>query len=409
MDNIIMIDKEEYYLEKVWRTSRKDYQRDSKGKLFPLPKVPKSKDSKDPIDNWTVKPQNFWFGWETFIERLEIINDYLNNKKNYSDYAHPFACYICGKKNVSSRRYYLKNVMWEDSLVHYISLHGIEPNEAFKDFIYQQKIGIMASRSKKISLLSNKKKSKGYILQAEKVRRNDKNYVKLDKNQLLILDALMIHGGFQKKYQKDNINIYSEHAGIIDFEYGVVNKIIVAANTTRVESDDGEIYLPVDTDDIAQYEYIFHTHPPTPKEGGRATDGILYEFPSIGDLFHFIEFHNDKDSHIIGSLVVTAEGMYNIRKLSNNYEKIDIDDDKLFREYDRKFYKIQREAIDKYGTRFGKKEFYSVIAQDTSFIDQYNKFLNKYNIHIDFYPRKKDKNNNWYIDTIYLVFRDSKK
>ena len=46
--------------------------------------------------------------------------------------------------------------------------------------------------------------------------------------------------------------------------------------------------------DASFYQYLFHTHPPTPKPGGRAGEGIVYEFPSIGDILHFIDHFNLK-------------------------------------------------------------------------------------------------------------------
>jgi hypothetical protein len=46
--------------------------------------------------------------------------------------------------------------------------------------------------------------------------------------------------------------------------------------------------------------------------------------------------------------------------------------------------------------------FYSEIAQDIVFLEGLNKILNKYDLHIDFYPRIKDNNGYWIIDTVYL-------
>ena len=37
-DNIIMMDNKKYYLEKVWRNTKRDSTKDFKGKIFPFPK-----------------------------------------------------------------------------------------------------------------------------------------------------------------------------------------------------------------------------------------------------------------------------------------------------------------------------------------------------------------------------------
>ena len=69
--------------------------------------------------------------------------------------------------------------------------------------------------------------------------------------------------------------------------------------------------MPNNVEDMFNYEYIFHTHPPTPRPGGRVNVGIVYELPSIGDVLHFIDHFND--GKISGSIVITSEGIYNIR------------------------------------------------------------------------------------------------
>ena len=72
-------------------------------------------------------------------------------------------------------------------------------------------------------------------------------------------------------------------------------------------------YLPGDMPEAYEYSFIFHTHPPEKGgPGSRAPYGILYEFPSSSDLLHFIEHYNNGIT--IGSLVMTPEGLYNIRK-----------------------------------------------------------------------------------------------
>jgi hypothetical protein len=210
------------------------------------------------------------------------------------------------------------------------------------------------------------------------IDNNNIKYVKLDKNQIMIIDALMYHGGYTKKYYdktKKDFK-YSEHAGLLDFNGKYLDKIIVSGNTDRTDAGDNDIYLPNNMADAIEYEYLFHTHPPTPKPGGRSSDGILYEFPSIGDILHFIDHFNDGKT--IGSLVITPEGMYNIRKLSINTNKIKIDEDTMFKKVSKEINKIQDSALKMYGTNFSTYQFYSQIAQDISHIYWIHRAAKKY-------------------------------
>lgn len=382
MNNIIIYDGHEYMTEYIWRNKYDDNTRDSKGNVFPYPIEGNGRETSD-----------------KFIDKLEKLNEQLEKKKKYYLYKKSKKCLLCDKPNISNKIFYYNGVMWEDSINHYIKNHNIEPSNMFKNHISQ----------KNILKHTQKKDNNNKNIIAQKIKHNDNDYVKIDRNQLLILDALMIHGGYGKKYI-DNMNKstrYSEHSGYLDFENKILTKIVVSGNTTRIDMDDDEIYLPINMTEMLNYEYIFHTHPPTPKPGGRVKDGILYEVPSVSDIFHFIDHHNE--GNVIGSLVVAAEGLYNIRKYDTEVSDIDIDEDRLFKDYQRTFDKIQRESIREYGNTFKTSFFYSVIAQNTKYINILNKTLNTYDIQIDFYPRKRDKNNRWYIDTLYLVFRENKK
>ena len=107
--------------------------------------------------------------------------------------------------------------------------------------------------------------------------------------------------------------------------------------------------------------------------------------------------------HIIaqGSLVVSAEGLYNIRKKTLDMKNINVSRKNLANDYLETSKKIQKEYIRKYGTNFNTNKFYSKISQDTQFIEEINNILDKYEIRIDYFPRVK-KNNKWVLDTIYL-------
>jgi hypothetical protein len=363
--NTIIRNNKEYKLIGYWDNDGDGF--DSKGEKFIKPEEGKK-----------------WNGQEYFIQQLELVQFLLQKNKYYKKYEDNKNCMICDEKYISFGRYTWKRFIWEDGLIHYIEKHNFQPNELFLDLIFFFKL------EKKIKLIGNIKKI------------NNLNFIKINQNQLLIMDALLTHGGYTKKYidlSNRNILRYSEHTGLLDFKMNILEKIIVAGNTTRVDKGDDEIFLPRDLSDLKKYEYIFHTHPPTPKPGGRVNSGILYEFPSMGDILHFLD--NFNDGNICGSLVITSEGIYNIRNKNMNREKLIINENKLFKEFNQSFYNIQDKYIKKYTNKFDKNKFYSVISQDEQPIKELNETLNSFNIHIDFYPRIKIKQN-WILDKIYL-------
>lgn len=372
MTNHILIDGQSYMIEKQWRSGKKKIKMDSNGKSFPFPREGKE-----------------WTGRQIFVDRLKAIEKILFAKNSYKTIENK-KCLLCGMFDVSTIMFVHNRIVWENGLVHYIAEHMIEPSDSFKSMVYSYDI-VQKSLNRTLAL-------KGSYYG---------KFVKINKKQLNILDALMIHGGYNKKYTTDNEAKYSEHAGALDFDGLILTRIIVSGNMERIDDDDEDIYLPIDLHNLQEYEYIFHSHPPTPRPGGRASEGILYEVPSIGDIFHFIENHNN--GNIIGSLVVASEGLYCIRNLDINSKNISINDNALFKAYNAAFNEIQDNSIDKYGTKFSVRKFYTKIAQDTQWIDQMNRTLNKFNVHIDYYPRKKDINNEWILDTVFLPFRKNKK
>ena len=95
------------------------------------------------------------------------------------------------------------------------------------------------------------------------------------------MDALLQHGSYIKRYNDNNKDFrYSEHMGLLDFNNDGLDKIIVSGKTIRVDEHDNEIYQPDNVVEALDYEYFFHTHPATPRPGGRVDEGILFEFPS---------------------------------------------------------------------------------------------------------------------------------
>jgi hypothetical protein len=352
------------------------------------------KDKKDSNNNKFPNPREVphkkWTNQQHFSNRLIQVQSKSDIK--FIKYDTYIDCMLCDKKNVTTGHYIFKNTLWQDSLIHYIEVHDIKPSNYFIDIIFRSDNNILNKRE------TLKIESKTYT-------REELQYLKIERNQVLIMDALMEHGGYQKKYldrKDESIIRYSEHTGLLDFDNGGLEKIIISAKTDRVDKGDNEIYMPKNIPEQYEYEYMFHTHPPTPDAGGRVKEGVLYEFPSPSDIFHFLEHYNNGKSQ--GSIVIAPEGMYNIRKYKFNKSKIKMsrhNEDNLFRDLRKLYRRVQKTCIDKYGVEIDKNYFYSEIAQNTQYIDEINNFLHDYDLHIDYYPRQKI-GNNWLIDTVYL-------
>ena len=86
---------------------------------------------------------------------------------------------------------------------------------------------------------------------------------------------------------------YKEYSGLLDFNSNKLEKLIISMDKGNIDDNDDQIFLPQNIKEMLDYEYIFHTHPPTPSIGKRIkNDNVLYEFPSIQDIIHFIEHSN---------------------------------------------------------------------------------------------------------------------
>lgn len=240
------------------------------------------------------------------------------------------------------------------------------------------------------------------------VKSDNKKYIKIKRNQLLLLEALLNDGGYNKKYiDKSNNLRYSEHSGHLGLNNASIDRIIVSAKTSREDADDNDILLPLDLSDTYAYEYFFHTHPPTPYPGGRAKDGILYELPSISDIFHFIDHYNSGKT--IGSIVIAPEGYYIIYPKSFSIKKIKYDtelEDEIFNKIEMENDVIQEKALGKYGNKFTEEYFYKTISMDETFLKMFTKMINKYldnQIKIIIRHRTKDKlTNKWLVKHLYL-------
>lgn len=375
--NTIKFNRRRYKYESFWRDNKDIKITDSEENILPYPTERKTK----------------WQNQEFFVEKLEEIENHLRRKNKFIKYEQERFkdCLICGQKNVSTGLFEINNIRWENGLLHYINRHNVKPSDRFIDTIFRHTVGPKIRKIKRLT-----------TMKGVKVKKFNKMYLKIDRNQINIMDALMKHGSSRQYVdKKDNTFLrYSEHAGLLDFNDDGLEKIIISGNTTRVDEHDDDIFFPQNMIDAFDYEYIFHTHPATPKPGGRVREGVLYEFPSISDLFHFMDHYNMGSTQ--GSIIIAAEGMYNIRKFKYDNEPIKINENKFFQEIKEVYIELQIDAIDEYGTEFSTSDFYSEIAQDKTYINKLNEKLNKYKLHIDYFPRVQDVSKRWIIDTVYL-------
>jgi hypothetical protein len=227
----------------------------------------------------------------------------------------------------------------------------------------------------------------------------------IDKNDLFILDALM-HDGSQQKYSEVNHKLkYSEHGGLLDFDRYGLERIIISTKK-EYDEDDPEIYFPVVTEDAEDYEFMYHTHPPTPVPGARAKSGIVYEIPSLPDIQTFI--YTFQEGKTQGSIIVAPEGFYVIRNL---VKKLNIKNYNLDEMYHKMVY-LNYKLAEKYHFNISVDTFYKKIITDTKIPNKIKDLIEKYTnkeITIDYFKRKKDIHGNWTINKLHLIVRPKEK
>ena len=234
-------------------------------------------------------------------------------------------------------------------------------------------------------------------------------------NELNIIDGLYEEGS-NKIYidKKENIfnskeTKFSEHYGLLYFSKNKLDKVVVQINS-RIDKEDPTIFMPQNSEEALSVNYLFHTHPKTPYLGSRISNSIIYEFPSMADIIHFVEHHNR--GKLLGSLVIAPEGIYNIRKLIFNRDKLKIDYDIFLSELEDIYIDCYQDSMLDYSDlkklekkngfyKIPEKIFYKQISTNLEFIKRINYILEKYDITIDFYPRIK-LNEKWIFPSIYL-------
>ena len=240
-----------------------------------------------------------------------------------------------------------------------------------------------------------------YKVNSKVYKKHKARFIKVSKNQFRIMESLFIDGSKDKRYYDNEEKLkYSEHSGLLDFGKTKLEKVIVNATPNKSDKLDDIILLPDNMEEEYDFEYIFHTHPSTPEIGSRINEGVLYEFPSISDLYHFAEHYNN--GHIQGSIIIAPEGIY-IIKCIDPKKKITIKgsmEDDLEAEY----FNIQDSALEKYASNFNKNRFHKVMAKDFKFINLYNSLIKGLNLKI-FYKPREYINKKWILNDLYLKIR----
>ena len=287
----------------------------------------------------------------------------------------------------------LGNIVWSDKLKYLILRNKSYPSEYFIDVILATEIIDSYICNPPIKLDSK------YI--------DAFSYVCLRYNKLLIIDALMKQGS-NKRYLVDSDPpkyVYSEHSGGISVIDGVVDKIVVATDTDRIDSHDQDIFLPVNSDILATNDIIFHTHPNASSYGGRYDEGIVYEFPSSSDLLNFVKYYNEGKAQ--ASIIATPEGLYVIRLVS--FEKKIKPIFNLHHKLNNFIIKLERKAVNKFkylgDTIRDPDTFNKVVGYDTSFIEKLNSYIKPTNLFIEYYPRVKI-NNEWVLPQVNIGYID---
>jgi hypothetical protein len=251
---------------------------------------------------------------------------------------------------------------------------------------------------------------------------NDISWSVLNTNGLNIMDGLYEIGSNQiyieknKNISESKISRFSEHSGFIYFEKKKISSITVVTGS-RVEQSDPLIFMPTNCLEALKVDYIYHTHPKTPYIGSRIKSGIVYEFPSISDIIHFVEHHNN--GKLLGSIIIAPEGIYIIRK--NNFDRnpIHIDYDIMVTDLEEIFMECYNDSYSKYSSinyrelkvngeiKLPDKFFYDEVAVNYEYINKINLVLKKYDLFIDYYARvlfdkPKIYTKKWIFDDIYI-------
>lgn len=334
--------------EGIWRKNKNEIKKDFNNKLYPIP-IPRKKQ---------------WKGQKKFLKKLIYIQNLPNRRKEEYEEKNYKHCYIDGEPNISTLLYFFGSVAWEDSLYHYVSVHNVKPTKEFYDFIME------------------------YKYDPRKSFRTINKLITLTTDQLNYIDAILYYG-IDKKVFINNKGKY-----VLRDTIGYIKINENGIQYVTIEASDSKDNINLEYTGNIRYEIFFQTkqHNILSKS---FKDGIFYNIPDIQDIYLFI--YNYTENFFQICLVNTYEGIYMIKRKhpSKNISNISQSSkQKISDAYD----KIQKKAISKYSNKLKKQNdnfFYTVILQDTTFIDDYNKILDKYNIYIKFLARIKNKKGIW--------------
>lgn len=324
---------------------------------------------------------------------IELVNSIIDLSKQ-SNKKHK--CEYCNEEFHNTYDYNCKNLKMQ---IDESTLHMIKSHNVIDSVVYKKICTIDDSRIK-----------------------NCFEWCLLNTNGLNIIDGLYEVGSNQiymekkKNISESKISRFSEHSGFIYFEKKKIKTISIITGT-RVEPSDPIIYMPTNCAEALKVEYIFHTHPKTPYIGSRIKSGIIYEFPSISDIIHFVEHHND--GKLLGSIVIAPEGIYIIRKNIFNSNPINIDYDLMVENLEDIFLECYNDSYSKYSIinydelkingeiKLPDDFFYPQISTNYEYINKINKVLKKYDLFIDYYARTHYNNidtnvSKWIFDDIYV-------
>ncbi|AHA45451.1 hypothetical protein HIRU_S545 [Hirudovirus strain Sangsue] len=326
------------------------------------------------------------------LEKLEKMSTIINNF-DLESYGLKYYCqYPDCKKCQTNQFYQLENIIWPNNIRHIIKHHHSYPSKYFTNIVIY-------------TVCTN-----DYIINPP-IKINTKNisdfsYVQLSYNKLLIIDALFRQGSYPRYLVPKNHSnpstrfIYSEHSGVLTLKNSVIDNIIVSTESSRIDSNDTDIYLPTNIDLMKNHEFLFHTHPNSITYAGRLKNNIIYEFPSANDILNFIKYHNTGIAQ--ASIIVAPEGIYVIRPIEYNQDfKINLEN---FTDLKKYILKLENKAVKKLSNVLNLSDpdiFHENVSHNFSYIKLYNKYIRQYNIFVEFYPRKK-KNNEWILPSIYL-------
>lgn len=348
------------YWESYWQSTG---QTDSIGSMYPIP---------TDEEKWNSK---------LFISKLKILQNKLV-KTNRSTAHSIWVCPLC-KLDVSDHSYNYRDMNWNASLKHQIKIHNWHPSRIFMDFLLGATVEIRENNN---------------VIVLAGVQQKESGKLFVTRNQWGILDALMNSGGKRQWIDDNNKKRYTESGGYL-VRNGSKNEVDITIGKSN-ESDpaDKTILFPNEMPAVVENEYYFHTHPSTSRPGGRLKNGIIYEFPSPGDLLHFIAKQSYGKTR--GSIIVCPEGIYIICRDEN--KKLSVPEN-AGEQYFKWLENVEDKAIADFKLKNtpSLKQFYEEIAVETKYAKSLDRKLQKWGLRLHYIPRAKI-GGKWIIEGGYL-------